>query len=553
MIEQSSVSDAQIVSNQANLDENTNQVEENNTPSTEPVAEPILEQAPIAETLIATEVATTTEVIEVVEVAVTEVPVPEVTAPIDETPVATETATEVATTTEVIEASVATETPVPEVTAPATERKERIPAKPRVEVDPAVLNEVLEHRNAGTSLTAKVEDRVRGGLKLNYKGLALFLPISHFGIRSNPNEEDLIRAVGDFLQVQVLEVNEDVPLHRRNIIVSRKKLLETGFWDNIKLGDIISGPVTSITTFGVFIDIGGYEGLVHISRLSRKKIDNIKNFTKKGEILQAKVVEVDKDKQRIGLSMSDLEPSMWDKIPEKFPVGSEITVKVKKFINFGAIVDLGDGIDGIIRNQDMSWTKRINDPAEILQLNTEVQAIVLSINTDKELVSLSFRAVLENPWSTIEEKIQIGQEKVGIIQQVKPEGIVVTIEGIFDGFIPKSKMRNMQKGKKLPFKKGDTIEVIVADLVVASQSLILSPKDAGEDNGENNGNNNAPYHQNRGERSGGDRERKPRNFNRSNDKDYTPQPVEMTSNEISNFSFSDMLGEDILKKLNANS
>jgi small subunit ribosomal protein S1 len=545
MIEQSSVSDAQIVSNQANLDENTNQVEENNTPSTEPVAEPILEQAPIAETLIATEVATTTEVIEVAEVAVTEVPVPEVTAPIDETPVATETATEVATTTEVIEASVAT--------APATERKERIPAKPRVEVDPAVLNEVLEHRNAGTSLTAKVEDRVRGGLKLNYKGLALFLPISHFGIRSNPNEEDLIRAVGDYLQVQVLEVNEDVPLHRRNIIVSRKKLLETGFWDNIKLGDIISGPVTSITTFGVFIDIGGYEGLVHISRLSRKKIDNIKNFTKKGEILQAKVVEVDKDKQRIGLSMSDLEPSMWDKIPEKFPVGSEITVKVKKFINFGAIVDLGDGIDGIIRNQDMSWTKRINDPAEILQLNTEVQAIVLSINTDKELVSLSFRAVLENPWSTIEEKIQIGQEKVGIIQQVKPEGIVVTIEGIFDGFIPKSKMRNMQKGKKLPFKKGDTIEVIVADLVVASQSLILSPKDAGEDNGENNGNNNAPYHQNRGERSGGDRERKPRNFNRSNDKDYTPQPVEMTSNEISNFSFSDMLGEDILKKLNANS
>ncbi len=517
MIEQSSVSDAQIVSNQANLDENTNQVEENNNPTTEQVAEPIMEQAPIAET-----------------------------------PVVTETATEVATTTEVIEA------PAPEATVTATKRKERIPAKPKVEVDPEVLNEVLEYKNAGTSLTAKVEDRVRGGLKLNYKGLALFLPISHFGIRPNPNEEDLIRAVGDFLQVQVLEVNEDVPLYRRNIIVSRKKLLETSFWENIKLGDIVSGPVTSITTFGVFIDIGGYEGLVHISRLSRKKVDNAKNFTKKGEILRAKVVEIDKEKQRIGLSMAELEPSLWDKVPDKFPVGTNVNAKVKKFINFGAIVDLGDGIDGIIRNQDLSWTKRINDPSEVLQLNSEIQAQVLSINTDKELVSLSLRAVLENPWNTVEDKIQIGQEKSGIIQQVKPEGIVVTIEEIFDGFIPKSKMRNLQKGKKLPFKKGDTIEVLVADLVPASQSLILSPKDAGEEN------NNDSYQQNRNDRSdnrgdrsnsdrsNGDRERKPRNFNRSNDRDYTPQPVEMTSNEIGNFSFSDMLGEDILKKLNAN-
>ena len=524
MIEQSSVSDAQVVSNQANLGENTNQVEENNNPTAEQVAEPILEQAPI----------------------------PEVPAD-SETQVATETIIEVVTAVEtpVIEA------PVVEATdAPTIQRRERTQAKPKVEVDPEVFNEVLEHRNAGTSLTAKVEDRVRGGLKLNYKGLSLFLPISHFGIRPNPNEEDLIRAVGDFLQVEVLEVNEDVPLYRRNIIVSRKRLLENSFWNTIKIGDIVSGPVTSITTFGVFIDIGGYEGLVHISRLSRKNVDNIKNFTKKGEILQAKVIEINKEKQRIGLSMSDLEPSIWDNVPEKFPVGSNVNAKVKKFINFGAIVDLGDGIDGIIRNQDMSWTKRINDPAEVLQLNQEITAQVLSVNPAKELVSLSLRAITENPWSSVEEIIQIGQDKIGIIQQVKPEGIVVTIEDIFDGFIPKSKIRNLQKGKRLPFKKGDTIEVIVADLVPTNRSLILSPKDAGEANINDSYQQNPDERSNRSDRNNsarhnGDRERKPRTFNKSNDKDYTPQPVEMTSNEISNFSFSDMLGEDILKKLNA--
>ncbi len=411
----------------------------------------------------------------------------------------------------------------------APPKQERV----RNEMDAEVLAELKECRNNNRTIAAKVEDRVRGGLKLNYKGVALFLPTSHFGVRSNPNEEELIRAVGDVMDVEVLEINDDVPSHKRNIIVSRKNLLESKFWNDIKVGSIVSGPVSSITTFGIFIDIGGYEGLVHVSRLSRKRIDNPKNFAKKGDILQAKVVEVDLDKKRIGLSISDLEPSLWTNVSEKYPVGSITKVKVKRFVDFGAFVELEDGIEGLIRNQDLSWTQRINHPKEILEIDQEIDAQILSVNPDKELLALSYRTTQPNPWNDVEQTIQIGNEKVGIIKQVKNEGLVITIDNTLDGFMPKSKMRNLIKGNKMPFKKGDSIEVVVADIAAAQQSLILEPKGAEQETREKR----EPRDQ---------KERKPRQNREDN---YSNQPVEMTTNEVGNFSFTDMLGEDVLSKL----
>lgn len=432
-----------------------------------------------------------------------------------------------------------TEEQVPEATIsqviePITQETSNAkPERIRKEIDAEVLAELKDCRNNNRTLTAKVEDRVRGGLKLNYKGVALFLPTSHFGVRSNPNEEELIRAVGDVMEVEVLEINDDVPSHKRNIIVSRKNLLESKFWNDIKVGDVVTGPVSSITTFGIFIDVGGYEGLVHVSRLSRKRVDNPKNFAKKGDIIQAKVVEVDLDKKRIGLSISDLEPSLWTNVHEKYPIGSTTKVKVKRFVDFGAFVELEDGIEGLIRNTDLSWTQRINHPKEVLEIEQEIEAQILSINPDKELLALSYRATQPNPWNDVEQKIQIGNEKIGIIKQIKNEGLVITIDDTIDGFMPKSKMRNIMKGNKIPFKKGDQIEVIVADIAAAQQSLILEPKGIEQESREKK----EPREQ---------RERKPRQQKEEN---FSNQPMEMTTTEVGNFSFSEMLGEDVLSKL----
>ncbi len=408
------------------------------------------------------------------------------------------------------------------------------PAHQTAELDPAILEKLKQIKAEGKTVTAKVEDRVRGGLKLVFENIPLFLPISHYTLKSNPSEDELIRSVGDILEVEILEINEDVPSHRRNIIVSRKNILEKKFWEEIREGTIVEGTVTSITTFGIFLEVGGFEGLVHISRMSRKRLSSTKNFAKKGDKLKAVVVEVDKAKKRIGLSIADLEPSPWTNVAEKYPVNSIQKVTVKKIVDFGVFVELPDGIEGLIRSNNLSWTQRFDNPKEILQVGQEIDAMVVSVSPDKEMLALSYKHTLHNPWLDIEQKIKINDEVQGIVKQVKPEGVIVTVADEYDGFMPKSKIKNIGKGKKIPFKKGDKVDVIIVDLSPNNQSLILELKqdaDALENdnfNRQKNRSNNKQKH---------------------DDRPQYHQPIETTSTEVSSFSLSDMIGEDAFNKL----
>lgn len=495
MTEQSSVINAELDNNQTNFVETNQNVEQ-----------------PISEN---TQGITESGAVETVE---TEVKTSE---PIAEAPVPTET---VETVSHPVEQAV-------EQTEETIE-KEKV-SRNRVEIPQEILVKLKELKEAGKTISAKVEDRVRGGLKLNFEGAPLFLPTSHFSLKTNPTEDELIKSVGAVLEVEILEVNEDVPSHKRNIIVSRKHLLENKFWNEIKEGDIVEGPVTSITTFGVFLDIGGFEGLVHISRLSRKRIESTKSFAKKGDKFKAVVVEVDKNKKRIGLSIAGLEPSPWTNVPERFPLNSTQKAVVKRFVDFGAFVELAEGIQGIIRNPDLSWTKRVNNPKEVLTLEQEIDVLVMSINPDKELVTLSYKHTQPNPWAEIENSLKIGEEKMAVVRQVKPEGAILSINDI-DGFMPKSKMGTLAKGKKVPFKKGDTVQVVIADLVPSQQSLILEPKEDAM------------------AKAAEKEERGNRGRQRWEDRPAVPQQVEATTTEVGSFSFSDMLGEEALKKLFGN-
>lgn len=420
------------------------------------------------------------------------------------------------------EATVATE----EAPKPKAEKAPR----PRQEIPTEVMEKLKELKETGKTITAKVEDRVRGGLKLSFERAPLFLPTSHFSLKPNPTEDELIQSVGAQLEVEILEINEDLPAHKRNIIVSRKRLLESKFWNEIKEGDIVEGPVTSITTFGIFLDIGGFEGLVHISRMSRKRVDSTKSFAKKGDKFKAVVVEVDKNKKRIGLSIAELEPSLWDGVAERFPLNTTHKAVVKRFVDFGAFVELAEGIQGIIRNPDLSWSRRVNNPKDILTLDQEIDVLITAINPDKELFTLSYKHTQPNPWSGIENELKVGDEKTAVVRQVKPEGAILSINEI-DGFMPKSKMGNLGKGKKVPFKKGDLVQVVISDLSPAQQSLILEPKE-----------DLSAKAAEKEEKGRGGRQR-------WEDRPAVPQQLEATSTEVGNFTFSDMLGEDALKKL----
>jgi small subunit ribosomal protein S1 len=485
MTEQSSVINAELDNNQTNLVETNPNVEQT-----------------IAETV-------ETPVAEVIAEVQAEIPA-EVAPEITETPA------------EVPTAAIAEE-------AKAEVKKE---SKPRQEISQEVLDKLKALKESGNTISAKVEDRVRGGLKLSTEGAPLFLPTSHFSLKANPTEDELIQSVGAVLEVEILEINEELPAHKRNIIVSRKRLLEEKFWNEIKEGDIVEGPVTSITTFGIFLDIGGFEGLVHISRMSRKRVESTKSFAKKGEKFRAAVVEVDRSKKRIGLSIAKLEPSPWDLVAEKFPLNSVQKGTVKRFVDFGAFVELGSGIQGLLRNQDLSWNRRITNPKDFLTLEQEIEVQVVAINPEKEMLSLSYKATQPNPWTDIDNIMKVGDEMPAVVKQVLQEGVIVTISDI-DGFMPKSKMGALGKTKKIPYKKGESMQVRILDLVPAQQSLIVEPKDAPQVVPE-------------------EREERTRRRPRNDDRPFTPQPLETTTTEVGSFSFTDMLGEDALKKLFGN-
>ncbi|HPD33557.1 MAG TPA: S1 RNA-binding domain-containing protein [Candidatus Kapabacteria bacterium] len=418
---------------------------------------------------------------------------------------------------------------------------------PKPQINQEVLDKLKAIKEAGQTILAKVEDRVNGGLRLNYEGLPIFLPISHFSFLdiNQISEEDLIRTVGDLLEVEILEINDEVPAHKRNIIASRKNVLEKKFFHDLKVGTIVEGTISSIANFGIFVDLGGVEGLVHISHISRKHIDDPRTIFKKGDKVKAMVMGIDPIKKKISLSMADLEkgahPTHQFNIAEKYPVSSIHNVKVKRFVDFGVFVELEKGLDGLIRNQELSWTERVNNPKEILQQDQEIQAQVISINPEKNLVSLSYRNTLENPWPEIEKNIKIGDIKNATIKQIRAEGAILTIDGNIDGFLPKSKMKGNIRNGKIPFKKGDNIEVKVADVIASDHSIIFEM--IGDEKTEQ------PYN-----REENQQKHIRRTTPRANEeKQVTPMLIsESQPNNVGNFSFAELIDEQMKKLLDNN-
>ena len=450
------------------------------------------------------------------------------------------------TTTEVLPNVVNTEaTQDSQKTSPKHSEHHKSSKVAKPQIDQEVLNKLKELKESHTVINAKVEDRVNGGLRLNYEGVPIFLPISHFSFLdvNQLSEEDLIRTVGDFLEVEILEVNDDAPAHKRNIIASRKNVLDKKFFSELKVGTVVEGTVSSIPNFGVFLDIGGIEGLVHISRISRKHIDDPHTMFKKGDKAKAVVVAIDPDKKKISLSIADLEKSNKPNInlAEKYPVNSIHKAIVKRFVDFGVFVELEEGIDGLIRNPELSWTQRVNNPREVLKSEQEIQVQVISINPDKNLISLSYRNTLENPWDEIEKNIKIGDLKEGKIKQIRPEGAIVTIENDIDGFLPKSRMKNSLRNGKIPFKNGDSIQVKVADLIPSQHSLIFEilSEEKQEQTGQREF-DNSQRHNRRQSRSNEERQVSPMLISES-------QP-----NSVGSFSIAELLDEQVKKLFDNN-
>jgi small subunit ribosomal protein S1 len=337
-----------------------------------------------------------------------------------------------------------------------------------------IYDELTKKYEDKERIEVEVQDRIRGGLRVIYKNVPLFLPASHFSLKRNPSEKELKDSIGKKLTVEIHEIQE-YDEGRKAVIVSRKKQLIDEFWNNINVGDIVEGKVSSIASFGVFLDLGGVEGLIHISRLSHTHVEDPAQFVKKGDILKAKVVELDREKNRIALNHKELEPSPWDTVEEDFPVGSIQKGIVKRLTDFGAYIEFKPGVDGLLRTQELSWTKRIKHPSDILEQNQEIEVKVMSASSEKRTIALSYKQTKENPWPTMHEKYPINAEFDGTVFQVIPQGMIVTIDEEVDGFMPRSKMKKVLQGNRIPYKAGEKIRVSIVDIAPEDESLILAP------------------------------------------------------------------------------
>lgn len=465
-----------------NIVENTVSADESSSVET-PTA---VETAPVAET-VAEEPATVAET--VAEEAVTAMePVEPIIAGTVESPVES--------TPETVTTEAAAPTPTPEEAAAAEEarlaakrERERKRAEENArrqkeqEERDATFAELEQIKANDGTIVVNVGEKVKGGYRVTYKNVKLFLPSSHYSLKRVMENAEADEAIGKDFTVHLIEAKKDEQ-NRTTLVVSRKRLLEEEFYAIIKAGDTVTGTVSSISTFGVFVDLnGGVEGLIHISRLSQQRVEDANGLYKRGDKIEAKVISIDREKHRISLSRREFEPSPWEGLSEKFPVGLRAMGKVKRLAEFGAYVALAPGIEGLLRNSELSWGRRIGHPSEILKVGQDIMVQVLSTDEAKKRLALGYKQTQPNPWESVAEKYPIGMEVTVTLSQSTPRGLVVRVSDDLEGFMPRGRMGGFAN-KTTSLVPGDSIESVVIDINGESETFILAPKDTSYADGE---------------------------------------------------------------------
>ncbi|MCS6807503.1 MAG: S1 RNA-binding domain-containing protein [Bacteroidota bacterium] len=347
----------------------------------------------------------------------------------------------------------------------------------------AIYPEIVAAKNNKTTLEVTGLRRVRGGILVSYKGMPLFLPTSHLSLKANPSENELLALIQQTFPVHVHEINDN---DKTKVIVTRRKLLRADQLKEFHVGQIVEGKVVSFTEFGAFINLGTVDGMVHVSAISRRRINHPSEVLKKGDTVRAVVKEINEAGQRLSLSMRELEPDPWQGAAAEFPVGTIHKGKVKSLTPFGAYIELRPGIEGLIHISEMSWARRIKHPSELFQVGQEIDVYILDISEEKQKVSLGYKQTQPNPWETITERFKVGDRVEGTVRESIDRGVVVNIAEDIDAFMPKGKMHPSLRNKAHPFKVGDKIDgLFIMDIVPENHSLILGMEGFDQSPGKN--------------------------------------------------------------------
>jgi small subunit ribosomal protein S1 len=341
---------------------------------------------------------------------------------------------------------------------------------------------ILSICNEGGIIKGKVTSIVKGGLVVNV-GVEAFLPASQIDVTTPKN---LAGFVGNTYEFKVVKINQE----RQNIVLSRRELIEaerTGkrakILGEMVPGDIRKGTVKNITDFGAFIELNGIDGLLHITDMSWGRIGHPSEILKVGQEIDVVVLDVNKEKERVSLGLKQKLANPWDSIETKFPVGAKVKGKVVSLVPYGAFVQLEPGVEGLIHVTELSWTKRIAKPSDVLKQDQEIEAVVLGINREEQKISLGVRQLESNPWDGAAAKYTVGTKVKGQVRNLTSYGAFVELEEGIDGMIHVSDMswtRKINHPSEV-MKKGDTVEATVLEVDRPNQRIALGMKQLGTD------------------------------------------------------------------------
>ncbi|MGM0417660.1 MAG: 30S ribosomal protein S1 [Thermodesulfobacteriota bacterium] len=340
-----------------------------------------------------------------------------------------------------------------------------------------VWDEIAEIYENDGFVEGVIINRVKGGFSVDI-GVQAFLPGSQADLRPIKNMDIM---VGKTFKFKVLKFNK----RRSNIVLSRRVILESArqeqrsaTLEELETGKVMTGTVKNITEYGVFIDLGGVDGLLHITDISWGRVKHPSELFALGDEIEVKILSYDLEKERVSLGMKQLTPDPWETASEQYPVGSKVKGRVVSLTDYGAFVELEEGIEGLIHVSEMSWTKKVKHPSKMVSVGEEVEAIVLDLKPESRRISLGMKQVEPNPWDVISEKYPVGTIIEGKIKNITDFGLFIGIEDDIDGLVHISDI-SWTKRIKHPgevYKKGDTVQAVVLDIDKENERFSLGIK-----------------------------------------------------------------------------
>ena len=339
-------------------------------------------------------------------------------------------------------------------------------------------DEIEKAYNEKKPIQATVVERIKGGLTVDILGAKAFLPGSQTDLRPVRN---LDAAKGQKLEVAIIKLNKK----RGNIVVSRKQVLEeeqtekrSKTLEHLEEGAVLTGVVKNLTEYGAFVDLGGIDGLLHITDMSWGRLTHPRDLVNVGDQIQVKVLKFDKDKQRVSLGFKQLTPDPWLDASHRYPVGAHVSGRVISVTDYGAFVELEQGIEGLVHVSEMTWSKRMKHPSKLVNVGDQVDCVVLSVNPQERRISLGMRQLASNPWDALHEKYPVGATVEGKVRNLTDFGAFIEIEDAIDGLVHVSNL-SWTKRVKHPsevLKKGDRVKAIVLAIEPDKRRLSLGVK-----------------------------------------------------------------------------